>query len=172
MVTRVAAAKGEVSILRGKPRHSTEIANLINRLKKPAVLVTKEDVMGMFGEKAILLLQSGENLLGMVGWQVENLIARTIDILIDPYLKMEDALPPLIQEMEQASRVLQCEASLVFLSQEMAQYEPLWRSLGYERRAPTSLGVLAWQEAAQESMQEGSVIYFKQLRMDRVLRPI
>ena len=172
MVTRVAASKGEISILRGKPRHSTEIANLINRLKKPSVLVTKEDVMGMFGEKAFLLLQSGETLLGLVGWQVENLIARTIDILIDPYLKLEDALPPLIQEMEQASRVLQCEASLVFLNQELSQHEPLWRSLGYERRAPASLGVLAWQEAAQESMPEGAVMYFKQLRMDRVLRPI
>jgi dephospho-CoA kinase len=128
--------------------------------------------MGMFGEKAFLLLQSGENFLGMVGWQVENLIARTTDILIDPYLKLEDALPPLIQEMEQASRVLQCEASLVFLSPELAQSEPLWRSLGYERRAPASLGVLAWQEAAQESMPEGAVMVFKQLRVDRVLRPI
>ncbi len=172
MVTRVAAAKGEVSILRGKPRHSKDIATLINRLRKPALLVTQENVMGMFGEKAFLLLQSGENLLGMVGWQVENLIARTTDILIDPYLKLEDALPPLIQEMEQASRVLQCEASLVFLSPEMAQSEPLWRSLGYERRNSTSLGVLAWQEAAQESMPDGAVMYFKQLRVDRVLRPI
>lgn len=172
MVTRVAAAKGDITILRGKPRHSKEIAGLINRLGKPAVQVTQEDVMGMFGEKAFLLLQSGENLLGMVGWQVENLIARTTDILIDPYLKLEDALPPLIQEMEQASRVLQSEASLVFLSEELAQKEPLWRALGYERRAPSSLGVLAWQEAAQESMPTGTVMFFKQLRVDRVLRPI
>lgn len=172
LVTRVAASKGEISILRGKPRHSQEIANLMNRLKKPAFVITQEDVMGMFGEKAFLLLQASDNFLGVVGWQVENLIARTTDILIDPYLKLEDALPPLIQEMEQASRVLQCEASLVFLSPEMAKNEPLWRALGYERRTPASLGVLAWQEAAQESMPPEAVMLFKQLRVDRVLRPI
>jgi len=172
LVTRVAAQRGELTILRGKPRHSAEIAGLINRLRKPNPPLTQEDVMGMFGEKAFLVLQSGETMLGVVGWQVENLIARTTDILIDPYLRLEDAIPPLIQEMEQASRVLQCEASLIFLTQEMAQNEPLWRSLGYERRTPPSLGVLAWQEAAQESMPPNTIMFFKQLRVDRVLRPI
>jgi len=34
------------------------------------------------------------------------------------------------------------------------------------------LSILAWQEAAQECMSEGCVLFFKQLRMDRVLRPI
>jgi hypothetical protein len=32
--------------------------------------------------------------------------------------------------------------------------------------------VIAWQEAAEESAPEGSLLYFKQLRQDRVLRPI
>jgi hypothetical protein len=34
------------------------------------------------------------------------------------------------------------------------------------------LGVRAWQEAAQESMSEGHTMLFKQLRKDRVLRPV
>jgi len=53
-------------------------------------------------------------------------------------------------------------------------YTTLFRSsdLGYEPRAPQDLGVSAWVEAAFESMPIGTVLFFKQLRKDRVLRPI
>jgi dephospho-CoA kinase len=74
--------------------------------------------------------------------------------------------------MEQASRDLQCEASLLFSDTNQSAKVDFWKGLGYERRAPETLGVLAWQEAAQESMPAGSVLFFKQLRVDRVLRPI
>jgi dephospho-CoA kinase len=66
---------------------------------------------------------------------------------------------------------LQCEAALVLTSAELA-VDPLWQGLGYERRTPQSLGVSAWQEAAVETMRPGQTLYFKQLRQDRVLRPI
>ena len=40
------------------------------------------------------------------------------------------------------------------------------------RAGSQRLGVRAWQEAAQESLQPGAVMLFKQLRTDRVLRPV
>jgi len=43
--------------------------------------------------------------------------------------------------------------------------------MSYERCTPQTLTVLAWQEAANESMPEDSVLMFKQLRAERVLRP-
>jgi dephospho-CoA kinase len=91
---------------------------------------------------------------------------------VEPGLPVEKALPILINEMERASRDLQSEASLVFAPGEIAKLNGLWRSLGYEPREPKVLGVQAWQEAAQESMPAGTTLYFKQLRTDRVLRPI
>jgi hypothetical protein len=45
-------------------------------------------------------------------------------------------------------------------------------SLGYQRKAIPGLGVRAWEEAALESMPGGSFMLFKQLRQDRVLRPV
>jgi dephospho-CoA kinase len=74
--------------------------------------------------------------------------------------------------VEKTSRDLQCEASLLFLPPYLAQRTDVWRSLGYETRTVQSLGVRAWQEAAQESMPAGSAMLFKQLRKDRVLRPV
>jgi dephospho-CoA kinase len=171
-VVRGRAPQGEILVQRGRPRHSNEIAELINRLRRPSVPLKKDDVMAAFGEKAFLLLQVGATNVGVIGWQVENLVARTTDIVIDPTVPVNQALPALITEMEKASKDLQCEASLVFAPPDLAKQEGLWRSLGYERRSAETLGVLAWMEAALESMLPNTAMYFKQLRTDRILRPI
>ncbi|HEY9088450.1 MAG TPA: hypothetical protein VIO36_09805, partial [Anaerolineaceae bacterium] len=164
--------EGEIRVVRARPRQSAEIAALITRLSKGKREMRAEDVMAAFGEKAFLLLQVGSTPAGLIGWQVENLVARTTDILIDPALPLEKAVPALITEMERASKDLQSEASLVFVDEPLTKMDPVWRSLGYERRAPDQLGVQAWQEAALESMPDGCQLFFKQLRIDRVLRPI
>ncbi len=171
-VARVAAPQGEISVVRGRPRHSNEIADLINRLRRPEIPLKKDDVMAAFGEKAFLLLQVGQMNVGVIGWQVENLVARTTDIVIDPAVPINRVLPALITEMEKASKDLQCEASLVFVPPELAKQVDLWRSLGYDHRTAESLGVLAWMEAALESALPKTTLFFKQLRVDRILRPI
>jgi len=163
--------QSSLSVQRGKPRDSEAIARLMNQANPSARPVTREDVMAAFGEKAFLLLCHENEVHGLLGWQVENLVARTVDILIAPGLAPEVALPPLIQEMERSSKNLQCEASLVFAPTYLSD-ESFWKKLGYEKRTPSMLGVTAWQEAASESMRPGTTLFFKQLRAERVLRPI
>jgi len=75
-------------------------------------------------------------------------------------------------EVERASKELQCEAALLFITPNLAQHQEVWQSLGYEARTVKDLGVRAWQDAAMESMKPGTVMLFKQLRKDRVLRPV
>ncbi len=163
---------GEIHVLRARPRHSAQIADLINHITKPKKLLSQDDIMEAFGEKAFLLLQVGHRTMGAIGWQVENLVSRSVDVIIDPSLSPGEALPPLFEEVERASRDLQCEASLVFVRPELAKQDALWRKMGYEQTPPQRLSVQAWKEAAQELMPEGTILYFKQLRQDRVLRPI
>ena len=165
------APVGELSVTRGRPRDSEAIAGLINRAARPARSLTRDDVMAAFGEKAFLMLRVGPNLAGLLGWQVENLVARTVDIILAPEVPPSEALPALVEEMERSSKNLQCEASLVFAPPELAN-ETFWKNLGYDKRQPQALGVTAWQEAASESLRPGSTMFFKQLRVDRVLRPI
>ena len=142
----------------------------MNRVKKDT-RVTTEDIMAEFGEKAFLLLRSGDRLVGAAGWQVENLVARIGEIVLEPNVSKAQALPLLISEMERASRDLQCEAALIFTTSDLTD-DKVWLGLGYERRTPQSLGVSVWQEAARETLKPGLTLYFKQLRQDRVLRPI
>jgi len=128
--------------------------------------------MAAFGEKAFLLLLADKQLVGLVGWQVENLVARTTDLYIDSGIPIERALKILVTEVERASQDLQCEASLFFLPPQVLGQESIWQGLGYARRTPQTLGVQAWRDAAIESQPPNTILLFKQLRQDRVLRPI
>ncbi|MBE0409536.1 MAG: dephospho-CoA kinase [Anaerolineales bacterium] len=164
--------EGDIVVERARPRQAGHIAAFINRLSSDDQHLNREDIMAAFGEKAYLLLKRGTRIVGLVGWQVENLVARTADVFLEPGLSLEESMRLLLAEVEQASRELQCEASLLFLSSDFASHRALWKELGYEPRSIQSLGVRAWQEAAIETMPSGSAMFFKQLRKDRVLQPI
>jgi dephospho-CoA kinase len=163
---------GEFSVVRGRPRDSVTIAELISRLSGGAKAMNQDDVMAAFGEKAFMLLQLSEKMVGVAGWQVENLVARTTEFFIDSDVPIEPALKTLVEEVERASLDLQCEASLLFLPPQLAAHQSTWKQLGYEARTPQTLGVQAWTDAAIESAQPNTSLFFKQLRQDRVLRPI
>jgi dephospho-CoA kinase len=171
VVTKKAEAGG-LSVQRGRPRDSAQIAALVTRLSSGARPQTEDDIMAAFGEMAFLLLKSGEQVVGLAGWQVENLVTRTTDFYLDPSVPLAEAIKNLMNEVESASHDLQSEASLVFLPPQLAAQEAIWKELGYERRTPQTLGVQAWQDAAVESLHSNSILLFKQLRQDRVLRPI
>lgn len=163
---------GEFSVSRGKPKNSQAIAELITRLSNGKLKLEADDVMAQFGDKAYMLLQSGSNLVGVAGWQVENLVARTTELYLESSIDPIRALETLIPEVESAANDLQCEASLIFAPNALAAHEETWKKLGYEHRTPETLGVQAWTDAALESKTRDSVLFFKQMRMDRVLRPI
>jgi dephospho-CoA kinase len=163
---------GEFRVSRGKPKDTQAIADLINRLSNGKQKLTSDDVMAQFGDKAYMLLQKGKELVGIAGWQVENLVVRTTDVYLESGIDIGQALEKLIDEIEHVSSDLQCEASLIFPTTDLAAQEVIWNKLGYANRAPEALGVQAWTDAAKESMPTNTALFFKQLRQDRVLRPI
>jgi dephospho-CoA kinase len=167
-----AVLEDELSVRRAGPKEALVIAEFINRLSGGERQMTGSDVMAAFGEKAFLFLLKGESVVGLLGWQVENLVARVDDLLIEADIPLQDALKAMTAEVEKASKELLCEASLLFILPDLAQHKDIWRKLGYSERAIDSLRVRAWQEAAVESKPPGTVMLFKQLRKDRVLRPV
>jgi dephospho-CoA kinase len=166
------AVPGGMAVVRAGPRQAGEIAEFITRLTNGVQVFSREDVMATFGEKAYLMLKIDDKLVGLVGWQVENLVARTGDFYLEPDIPLAESMRVLTEEVERASRELQCEIALIFLPPNLARKDDIWRSLGYQERSIKSLRVRAWQEAAAESMSAGSEMLFKQLRKDRVMRPV
>ena len=172
VVKKQGTTGAEFSAKRGTPKNSSAIADFVTRLSKGKQKMTAENVMEDFGDKAYMLLHLDGSLVGLAGWQVENLVTRTTDIFLEENLNKQKALETLVKEVERASSELQSEASLVFPPGELGSQESLWKQLGYERRTPETLGVQAWKDAANESMPLGGSFLFKRLRQDRVLRPI
>lgn len=168
----VSLPKGKLMARRGTPRDYERILSLVNRLDTASDKQSKAEFLHTLTDNAFMLLEIETKLVGIAGWQVENLICRTKDIFVDPAIPIQESLPVLVNEVEKSAKDHQCEASLIFLPQGMARHAEIWRSMGYENRAPHTLEVQAWQEAALESMPFGTLMFFKQLRQDRVLRPI
>ncbi|HEY6075075.1 MAG TPA: dephospho-CoA kinase, partial [Anaerolineales bacterium] len=77
---------GNMEIQRGRPRDSKAIAELLTRLSQGRRKYTSEDVMAAFGDRAYMLLKMGGDLVGLAGWQVENLVARTTELFVDENL--------------------------------------------------------------------------------------
>lgn len=167
-----AAPESGLLVERARLQQAEEIAAFVTHHSNGRRSMAKGDVIAAFGEKAFLLLRKDSELVGLVGWQVENLVARTSDVYLERGISLEKAMSLLMREVEGASHELQCEVSLLFLPPSLARHEAVWRSLYYEPRTIQSLKVRAWQEAAEESMPKGTVLLFKQLRKDRVLRPV
>ncbi len=157
---------------RARPGQAEEIARLMTELSQGQRKMQRGDVMAAFGEKAYLLLESKGKICGLAGWKVENLVARTDDVFIEASISFAKALQVLMAEVERASKELQCEISLLFLPTGAAVQESAAGSAGYQPRKIQSLEVRAWEEAARESMPAGTGMFFKQLRQDRVLRPV
>ncbi len=169
---QIRAAAGAMVVERASPKQASDIAAFITRLSGESMRINREDIIAAFGEKAYLLLKLDGELVGLAGWQVENLVARTDDIYFEADIQRGEALRALIEEIERASRELQSEINLMFIPPAWAHEENVWRMMGYQECTVQTLRVRAWQEAATESKRAGSVMMFKQLRKDRVLRPV
>jgi dephospho-CoA kinase len=163
---------GELRIRRGLPQDAHAIAEFITKATRGKRSMKRQDVMAAFGQKAYLLIEKDNRITGAAGWQVENLVARVDEIYIERDLPLDQVIPILMQAVEEAATELQVEAALLFLPPNLAQHISAWRSAGYRPQTIQSLGARAWQEAAAETMPRGASLWFKQLREDRVLRPL
>jgi dephospho-CoA kinase len=164
-------ARGEMVIRRGRPYDADIIADFLNKTKKPAKPLNRGDIMAAFGQKAYFLLEQDSQIVGAIGWQVDNLITRADEVVLTGDLPVDQALKMLISAMENASAELQSEAALIYLEPTLAK-SGVWKASGYELTTINQLGVKAWEEAAQESAIPGTTMLFKRLRADRILRPI
>jgi dephospho-CoA kinase len=163
--------KGTLAIRRGRPTDADAIAKFINRVTKRADPLSRADIMAAFGQKAYFLLEQDQQVKGAIGWQVENLVTRADEVLLDAGVTADDGVPLLLHAMETASADLQAEAAIVFADPKIST-SPAWKQAGYEKVKSKQLGVKAWEEAVQESNVLGAAILFKRLREDRILRPI
>jgi dephospho-CoA kinase len=161
-----------ITIQRGGPKQAEMIAAFLNKMQGGSL--TRTNVIDRFGQKAYMMALANDQLVGLAGLQVENLIARVDEFLLLPGAPANTVVRGLMESIEKAASDLQAEIALVFLANNTP--EPVSKAieaLDYERRTPADLGrVPDWRQAAEESMPPNSYLLTKRLREDRVLKPI
>lgn len=166
------ASQAGMMVERARPSQAKEISELLREVSGGKRLLSPQEVMEAFGEKAYLLLRRDGVAEGILGWRVENLVARVDDFYISDRAPFAEAATLLIQEVERASKELQCEAALLFLSEGLKAQQGVWHKMGYQQTIARNIGIRAWQEAALEFKQPGHTLWIKRLREDLVLKPV
>jgi dephospho-CoA kinase len=160
------------NVRRGMPGNAEIIANFITRMSGKQT--SRMDVMMAFGQKSYLLAQNDkEQMIGLMGWQVENLITRVDEFYLEPAVRKEVVIHALVQAVEAASKELQSEVGFVFLPPNVSpDIVTAFGEHGYTQTTVKEIKIPAWREALQEANAAALTIIHKPLRKDRVLTPI
>lgn len=166
-----APAITEVTIKRGKPANAEDIAAFITA--HTGQEISRMDVMMAFGQKSYLLAEGDGANVGLIGFQVENLITRVDEFMIKPEALLPPVITGLIEAVEAASKDLQSEIAFFFLPQDLPENVlAVFTGMDYVYRALEEIKTPAWRDAARDSQPEGTQIYAKKLRAERVLKPL
>ncbi len=161
-----------IAVRRGMPSNAEIIASFINRATGQDI--NRMDVIMSFGQKSYLVADdaSGQT-VGIIGWQVENLITRVDELYLDDTIQPETIVHALVLAVEEASQELQSEVSFVFLpTNARSEIVEIFMKNNYEATTVKDIKIPAWREAVQEVMADDTQIFTKKLRRDRVLKPI
>jgi N-acetylglutamate synthase-like GNAT family acetyltransferase len=162
-----------ITVRRARARDAGAIMEFVNRILAGRSSIDRQTVLERFGQVGLLLAERDGKLIGILGWRAENLVVRISDLLIWPASERVAAAQALFAEMEDAASGLQCEAALLLPPRKptppQAQF---FIQMGYESRVVEGMPK-AWREASLEAgWNDTDTVLMKQLRTDRVLRPL
>jgi N-acetylglutamate synthase-like GNAT family acetyltransferase len=162
---------GTVQVRKARLKDAESIADFVNAAR-PDANVTRLSVAERFSQVGFILAEDDGKMVGMVGFQVENLVIRVTDFLISSAVDRVEAGQAMIAAMEAAGADLQAEASMLFLpANPSAALVEYWQAFGYERHTVADMH-RAWREAASEWAPGKEEVMSKQLREDVTRKPM
>jgi len=161
-----------IQIRRARLEDAAAIAGFVNQARRRGEAVSRAMVARRFSDVGFMLAELDGEIVGMLGWQVENLIVRITDFLITPAMDRVIAGRALIESMEEEAKVLQAEVAMLFLPpRPSSDLIDFWGLFGYTERSFDSLPK-QWRQAAAEWNPNATNVMIKMLREDIVRRPI
>jgi N-acetylglutamate synthase-like GNAT family acetyltransferase len=161
----------DIEVRRANLADAQAIADFVNNTRSGAP-VTRLTVINRFGQVGFMLAYKRDQVVGLLGWQVENLVIRVTDFLIGPLADRVSAGRVLIEAMEAEGAKLLAEAAMLFLpsnpSKNLIRY---WEEFDYAYQNVQDLH-RAWREAVSEWNTGAEGVMVKRLRESLINRPI
>lgn len=159
----------DVVVRRAKFSDSEAIAALVNAAQSVSTVgahreVSRLDVAERFGQIGFMIAEREGHLVGLLGWQVENLVVRVIDFLIASAADPMAVGQALVCKTEAEAAELLAEAVVLFLPADASEaLVAFWQGLGYGFQDVAELHG-AWREAVAEQGLVGERVMIKRLR--------
>ncbi len=164
-------SESDVKVRRAKPSDAAVIKAFVWDATRGRVDTNRIEILEKLGAKGVLLAHT-ERLIGLGGFRVENLVARIEDFIIYPASLRPVAGKVLLDAIEAEANRLQCEIALFFMHMEAPQsLVDLCEAHGYTVPEMDSWPP-AWVEGIKDFGGSDRFVLYKQLRSDRVLKPI
>jgi hypothetical protein len=159
-----------IDVRRANLADAQAIADFVNN-SRSRVPVTCQGVMERFGQVGFMIAMHEDQIVGLLGWQVENLVIRVTDFLTGP-VDRTIVGRALIVAMELEGAKLLAEAAMLFLppnpSKSLVQF---WEGFDYKYQDVQGLH-RAWREAVSEWNAGASGVMVKRLRENLTNRPV
>jgi L-amino acid N-acyltransferase YncA len=171
-VTRVVdPVVGAVTVRRAKRRDLRVLTAIMGGTMSWREPPTEEEVVEMLYEKGYWLALSRKG-GGLSGWRAENLVMCIDDFYVYPPDYYEQVGGPLLETIETEASALSCEVAIAFLEEQIApEAIAFFAEQGYQRRGLDALYRI-WREVAEEFLTGNRFMMVKQLRRDRIMRPL
>jgi len=171
-VTRVVdSVVGAVTVRRAQRRDLRVLAAIMRGTMSWRTPPTEDEVIEMLYEKGYWLALSRKG-GGLSGWRAENLVMCIDDFYVYPPSFYAQVGGPLLETIEAEASALSCEVAIAFLDKEIApEAVGFFKSQGYQRRGLDALYRI-WREVAEELLTGSRFMMVKQLRQDRIMRPL
>lgn len=135
--------------------------------------ITRSDVAERFSQIGFVLAEQNGDMVGLLGWQIENLVVRVTDYLVAA--ADGDGLPVakvLVEEMETEAAELRAETVLLLLpAHPSSGLVTFWEAMGYDTACFEELEK-ACREAVSEWGLEVERVMTKRLREDIFRQPM
>jgi GNAT superfamily N-acetyltransferase len=162
---------GAITVRRAKRQDLRVLAAIMRGTVRWRPSPSEDEVLDMLYDKGYWLAMSRKG-GGLTGWRAENLVMCIDDFYVYPAQYYPQVGGPLLETVETEARALSCEVAIAFLEEQIApEAIDFFAEQGYEPRQLDEL-YRVWQEVAQEFLTGSCFMMVKQLRQDRIMRPL
>jgi hypothetical protein len=158
---------------RAQASDGERVAGFVNGALGGRVEIDAQTATARIGDVGFFLSEQDGRLTGLIGWHVEDLVARVTDLIVWSARQRVQTARTLFRAMESAAMELYAEAALLFLPRSSGPHLiEFCKALGYEQRMVAELP-RSWRQTAHEvGRADDETVLVKQLRSERVVRPL